>query len=335
MTPADQMAASPSLRPLMEELRAGLVQFRAAAEGILRPCGVTLLPPAAAAVSLADHFFSLLFLYSYRRAGIAAPRRVLYAATLQCLRGMVTGCDNLLDDEYKPTLETDLPQGGRRFRSVLDIMVCDRVLFRLLLDAARRREIAMDRVATAAAASMRTMTRSGIQEAAEETGITEILAPATLLETIHHYKTGILFQCPWDIPNIVEPVAEGILHPLLEGLYHIGIGCQILDDMVDLGADIHRRRHNYVASLIHFGGDGDEMQRLARLMRDEAPASPQTIDVRLFPAAARQAQTNAQRELHTGLTALFDPSDHHLVAPAMDFLQQRIGAAPALPEAVA
>ena len=80
-----------------------------------------------------NNFFSALFLYSYHRAGIARSRRIIYAIVNQCLRGLVTGCDNILDDEYKKTLETDLPEQGVRFRSVVDIMVSDRVLFEILL----------------------------------------------------------------------------------------------------------------------------------------------------------------------------------------------------------
>ena len=83
--------------------------------------------------------------------------------------------------------------------------------------------------------SMKTITRSGLQEASEEGGITTILTPEDILQTVHHYKTGILFYCAWDIPLILEGFAETHIAPLLEGLYHIGLGCQIMDDAVDFG----------------------------------------------------------------------------------------------------
>ena len=41
----------------------------------------------------------------------------------------MTGCGNILDDEYKKTLETELPEHGVKFRSVLDILVSDRYAF--------------------------------------------------------------------------------------------------------------------------------------------------------------------------------------------------------------
>ena len=85
------MAQDPIFEALRTELQAGLQRYFETADLILRPCGVILQPPAEKAFSLAKNFFSILFLYSYQRAGIPHSRRLLYAATLQCLRGMVTG----------------------------------------------------------------------------------------------------------------------------------------------------------------------------------------------------------------------------------------------------
>jgi hypothetical protein len=274
---------------------------------------------------LRKNFFSLLFLYSYQRAGIPRHRRILYAATLQCLRGMVTGCDNLLDDEYKQTLDTDIPATGYRFRSVMDIMVSDRVLFQLLMDASIRHEIASDRVLAAAIASMKTMTRSGVEEAGEEAGITSILEPEAILQTIHHFKTGILFQCPWDIPLTLETVAENIRAPLLEGLYRIGIGCQIMDDMVDMAGDILTRRHNYLISLIHHGQHSAEKDRLGKMMNPQWITDRSAIIASDFPEALRQASETSHRLMTDGLEALFSSEHQALVSPAIRFLEEIIG----------
>lgn len=119
---------------LETELGRGLQLYWQSAGKILRDSPVQLIEPDRATLSLQRNFFSALFMYSYFRAGIAKDRRILYAAVNQCLRGMVTGCDNILDDEYKKTLETDLPQQAQRFRSVLDIMVSDRILTEILLE---------------------------------------------------------------------------------------------------------------------------------------------------------------------------------------------------------
>jgi hypothetical protein len=135
----EAMRVLSSTTSLDRELAEGLGRYWSIAGGILEGSSVRLIPPDPASASIESNLFSLLFLYSYLQAGIPAPRRVFYAAVNQCLRGMVTGCDNLLDDEYKKTLDTDLPPSGTRFRSVLDIMVSDRVLFELLAAGQRRR----------------------------------------------------------------------------------------------------------------------------------------------------------------------------------------------------
>jgi len=315
---------TPRVRSLMAELRSGLAQYWDAAGVILDSCGITLNAPEEAYFSLQKNFFSILFLYSYFIAGIPPQRRILYAATLQCLRGMVTGCDNLLDDEYKVTLDTDIPATGYRFRSVVDIMVSDRALFHILMAAAEKQEIIIDQVLPAAAASMKTMTRSGVEEASEEAGISEILEPESVIKSIHHLKTGILFQCPWDIPLSIESVAKKKLVPLLEGLYRIGIGCQIMDDMVDIAEDVQSGRHNYLASLVYHGSNRVEKDRLADLMRPDTCLDRTAICSDQYPAALNQASEVSNRLLAEGLSLLFSSDHQVLVTPAIHFLEKRI-----------
>jgi hypothetical protein len=105
---------------------------------------------------------------------------------------MVTGCDNILDDEYKKTLDTDLPEQGWRFRSVLDIMVSDRVLFEILLKFWQKRELTYDQVLSAISESLRALTKSGAQEASEENGIGKILVPSAVLRL----QDGYTFSMP-------------------------------------------------------------------------------------------------------------------------------------------
>jgi hypothetical protein len=131
------------------------------------------------------------FFYSYHRAAIPQPRRVLYSAVNQCLRGMVTGCDNLLDDEYKKMLETELPEQGYRFRSILDIMASDRILFQILLESGPEHRLTREQVLSASADSLQSLGRNGAQEASEENGIHLILKPDEILKSVHHHTTAI------------------------------------------------------------------------------------------------------------------------------------------------
>ena len=325
--PIVQMENLPPVKNLLEELRSGLSSYRNVADGILRQIGVTLKAPKEDDFSLKNNFFSFLFLYSFHRAKIPKPRRILYAAILQCLRGMVTGCDNLLDDEYKKTLDTDIPENGFRFRSVIDIMISDRVLFQLLLRSYRRQDLTVDKVVAATTASMKSMTLSGLQEASEEAGKTTILKPDDLLQTIHHYKTGILFKCPWDIPLTIENLDDSDIAPLLEGLYCIGMGCQIMDDMVDFRSDIERKRHNFMVSLIFYGLHPREKSWLKELI-DAGGRQKLTVDLtKDFPDSVLKASEASYRFLESGLNLLFSEQHRFLVKPSIQFLEKRIGVA--------
>jgi len=320
-----RMENMPPIKTLLEELRRGLSHYWEIAAETLRPSGVTLQAPPEDFFSFKNNFFSLLFLYSFDRAKIPRSRRILYGATLQCLRGMVTGCDNLLDDEYKKTLDTDIPETGVRFRSVIDIMVSDRVLFQILLEACRQQDINEDLVVAATTASMKTMTRSGVQEASEEVGITAILKPDALLRTIHHNKTGILFKCPWDIPLTIENLDESDVAPLLDGLYRIGMGCQILDDMVDFMSDLERKRHNFLVSSIYYGSHPTEKCRLQELIT--AGGRPQLmIDLaRDFPDSLSKAFETSHHFLESGLKMLLSEQHRLLMEPSIRFLEEKIG----------
>ena len=320
-----QMENMPLIKTLLEELETGLSRYWETAAGILRPSGVTLQAPPEDYFSFKNNFFSLLFLYSFDRAKIPKSRRILYGATLQCLRGMVTGCDNLLDDEYKKTLDTDIPKTGVRFRSVIDIMVSDRVLFQILLEACRHQEISEDQVVAATTASVKSMTRSGVQEASEEAGITAILKPDELLRTIHHYKTGILFKCPWDIPLSIENFDESGVVPLLDGLYRIGMGCQIMDDMVDFMSDLERKRHNFLVSSIYYGSHPIEKGRLQGLVT--AGGRPQLMAdlAKDFPDSLSQAFETSHQFLESGLNMLLSEQHQLLLEPSIQFLEERIG----------
>lgn len=316
--------AADALGLLEEELSEALSLYWATAGDLLRGSGIALAPMPKGFLKLENNFFSALFLYSYHRAGIARPRRVLYAALNHCLRGMVTGCDNLLDDEYKPTLETDLPEGAARFRSVLDIMASDRVLFGILMAACGRNELTPEQVLRASTASLHALTASGIQESGEERGVVDILPPADVLDKVHHYKTGLLFNCPWGIPAALEQLPEGATAPIRQALYRIGMGCQIMDDMVDLGRDVRQARHNYVASLVfHREGPG-QWQRLQRMAAQTGDRDNTGLLLE-FPLALQESVPVARAYLREGLAALFGEAHGFAVGPALSFLYRRIG----------
>ncbi len=322
---ASEPDLSNPLAMLEAELRAGLDRYWHIAGAILQESPVHLVAPESSTFSLQHNFFSALFLYSYYRTGIATDRRILYAAVNQCLRGMVTGCDNILDDEYKKTLETDLPAQAGRFRSVLDIMVSDRILTEILLDYCLSHNLPLEKLIQASRASLHALLQSGAQEASEEGGITERLRPEEILRQIHHYKTGILFQCTWAIPAVFEDSPTPAALEAQEALYCIGMGCQILDDMADLVTDLHENRHNYVLSVIFHEEPPRVWQRLK--------ACPEVIKTSGlfyadFPELHARIKAKALYSLEGGLNKLFLEHHRFVVPPAIAFITARIGVEP-------
>lgn len=308
---------------LQGELESGLDLYRTYAEDILGKSGITLKKPSKAYFSLENNFFSALFLYSYFRGGISKPKRILYAALNQCLRGMVTGCDNLLDNEYKKTLDTDLPVHAVKFRSILDIMVSDRILVAVLHNGARDGEFPFDCLLQANTASLHSLLRSGVQEASEEQGTGEILTPEEILRRIHPLKTGILFQAPWVLPELMETRKAKHIAEIKEGLFRIGMGCQIMDDMVDLSMDAQMNRHNYVFSLIWHGKNTREKDVLLAEVKKESRDPDLLFN---FPAARSTAAEKALSLLKKGTELLFDKNHRFMVDCSIDFFARRIGA---------
>lgn len=329
MTPSDyfdHVMGLPGFRELFGELQSALALYWTTAKKVLDGGGVTLIDPPEAYFSLESNFFSAMFLYSYQCLEMPSSRRLLYGAINQCFRGMVTGCDNILDDEYKRTLETDLPAKAWRFRSVLDIMVSEHVMFDLLVRASRQGEIPGQLVLPAANAALQALTRSGVQEAGEEQGTAEVLPPEAILKNIHHYKTGVLFQSPWAVPAVIERMDEKKTGRVIQGLYDIGMGCQILDDLVDLQRDALQKRHNYIISLIYYHRGPQAWAALGE-MTPRVGSSAATEDlIERFPEPLGMAVARSRRYLLSGINAVFGNPPTGVASMVISILARRIGA---------
>jgi hypothetical protein len=169
---------------------------------------------------------------------------------------------------------------------------------------------------------LQSLTRSGTQEATEEAAIgEERLPPERVLSEIHHYKTGVLFQCPWAVPAVMEQNQPAEMPVVKDALYQIGIGCQIMDDMVDLSLDLRNHRQNYVASLISFGTNTLAKNRLREIA---AIDSPDDYFVQ-FPELTLEVYLTAERYLKHGLGRLFMENQRFMVDLAATFIAERIG----------
>lgn len=312
-------------KTIEDELREGLAEYWETAKLVLDQSRINLLKPGEKYWGLENNLFSALFLYSYMRTGIPRSRRILYVAANQCLRGMVTGCDNILDDEYKQTLATDLPAEAQRFRSVLDIMVSDRVLFALLLQRFQAGDVVLNQVLLAGHTSLRCLTESGVQEASEEKGSRQDLQPEEVLEQVHRFKTGLLFQAPWALPDLLENGSLRQVGKMKQGLFDIGMGCQILDDMNDLASDLDNEKQNYVLALIRHRSSRKERCSLEE-MSCLGLAQKHSGLVFHFPRAGKTAFQRAMYFLNNGCDLLFAPEHESLKKTARAMIIKRIGA---------
>jgi len=205
--------------------------------------------------SIERNFFSTLFLIVLRGAGLPARRVRFYALVNQCMRAWVTGCDNLLDDESKSVIPFDLPEGGHRFLSVLTIMAADRVFSDLLCDEMARQRLTPEQAKALSRLTLRALLPSGLQEHEEELGARAILPPDDLLELIHVPKTGLLFEAPIAVPERLGEVDPALAARARAGLRAFGLGCQVLDDIVDFERDVSACHHNLVLSFaVHSNG---------------------------------------------------------------------------------
>jgi hypothetical protein len=277
---------------------------------LLKGSGIHLLPIPKRWLGLRHNYFSVLFIAIFDLLHLPVHRRRFYARLNHCFRTWVTACDNLLDDELKELFHTDLPAEARIFKSVHSLLLADRIFFAFLQAAVEEGTFTKAEADALLNISLTAISASGREEAMEETGATRELTPAQILAEIHQPKTGQLFTTPLQAPLALGDIdpANPQVAALLEGLEQFGIGCQILDDLSDLGADLAAVKYNYLAAVIRHGENVTEKETLAALTR-QAPSEALAADsglYRRFPKAAKATLKTAVDWLDTALIRLAD-----------------------------
>jgi len=247
------------------------------------------------------NIFSILFLAIYKAIGIPVERRLLYGVINHAIRGIVTGTDNLLDDEYKEMLPLRFPERATRFKSVMHILLFDRFLFSVMDDAVQQQMLAAEQRQLVQQKIFQAMVPIGEEEATEEGGVHEILSPQEILESIHVHKGGNLLRLAFVAPRLVE---QELFIPLEEadlGIYRIGLALQVIDDLTDFYEDIADRRHNYLVSSIRFEGTAAEQQQLQALFDGEIEKNPVED---LYQESVRRVMHRAIGEALAGFSQL-------------------------------
>lgn len=225
--------------------------------------------------SAKKNFFSILFLSVYRAVGIPKERRVFYGMLNHCIRGVVTGADNILDSEYKEMLPLKLPASGVTFKSIMHVL-----LFQMMMDSVL--EIAQDdgiiereTKANISAAILAALMPIGEREAEEEGASVDFLPPDVLLSTVHMFRGGNLLRLAFVAPLLVEKGGEleriGFAD---KGVYRIGMALQVLDDLTDFYDDLKDGRRNYLASALMFEAPEQERLSLEAFLQGKSKDTP-------------------------------------------------------------
>lgn len=269
---------------------------RRAARALGSSCGLKDYAPED--LTIQRNLFSTLFLAAQRFAGLAGEKHFFYGLVNQCMRAWVTGCDNILDDEFKSVIPFDLPETGHRARSVLTIMTADRVCNGLLIEEMQAGRLTAKQAASLSCYTLRALVPSALQEHEEEAGAATILPPDEVIEQVHVPKTGLLFEAPIAPPEQMDEITPEAAHKAKAGLRAFGLGCQIFDDLVDFDDDVRASRHNFLLSLAaHATGHAD----------GGAPTRDQ-VDLAALPleAAGREACQWAGRHFRQARECLAD-----------------------------
>ena len=292
------------LRSAFDEHKACMREVYAMADEILQSPEGTPLEYAVAMgriprgfYSLRKNLFSVLFMSVYFMLDIAEDRRALYGKLNHLFRTWVTSADNLLDGESKVVIPLRMAGESRVMREVVAVMAADRILNATLNDAVAEGVITEGESRALLFGSLQVLLPSAAQEAAEEAGVKRRPDPEHVLSTIHRYKTGLLFHIPMLGPERIEAgISRRRMAAAKDALMQFGLGCQLLDDVRDMGRDLREQRHNYALSL------------LARDFRDTYAACPRASAAdrlyRRFPEVAVPTAKRGLAFMREGLRGL-------------------------------
>ncbi|RMG68771.1 MAG: hypothetical protein D6710_09715 [Nitrospirae bacterium] len=248
------------------------------------------------------NIFSILFLSIYDSIGIPDRRQRLYGMLNHSVRGIVTSTDNILDRENKFMLPVRFGKEGF-FPSIMHILLFDRLLYRVLIDAERDGLLSGISAIVVENTLFRALLEIGLEEAGEERGVDEIIKPQRVLAEVHTQKGGNLLRLAFVAPRLIE-TDKAIKDRLMladRGVFSIGMALQCIDDITDIKIDLKDRRHNYLVSLIWHEGRKREKQGLEEMI--ESPDRVQNVS-ETFSQSVAQAVHYAITEAVRGFRIL-------------------------------
>jgi hypothetical protein len=252
-------------------------------------------------LSFRKNVFSTLFLAVYHALEFKPAQRLLFGQFNQLFRVWVTSADNILDNEDKVTLPIQFPHESKLMVNIVALMTADRVLHQLLSQALDRKVVTREQAEAIERGTLQVLLPSAAQEASEEAGVETRPPPEEVLNTIHRFKTGILFHIPFLGPDIVGVPSDmqTRMDGLKTGLMDFGLGCQALDDIRDMGRDLVEKRHNLLLSTLA----SETPETYDELLETPTAKIPDRLYSQ-FPELTRKTAEYGQNQIRSGLDRL-------------------------------
>ena len=215
--------------------------------------GVPLKPLPSEAFDLERNLFSVLFLILMRKLGLRGEKLALYAVVTHCLRALVTGCDNILDGEYKEVLPFPEKDGGGNMKSVFLLMAAQGILSDLAMETLDTGLLNREQAGSLIPSVMHVLAESGMEELEEEalTEDGEYPDPDDMIDNYLYRKTGRLFESPVRILVLMGEIDPSEAKEIISTLSGFGMGCQLLDEINDYGEDLDAGGYNMVSALVY------------------------------------------------------------------------------------
>ncbi len=223
--------------------------------GVILKGSIELKPFDSKVLEMEKNLFSILFTAVIINLGINRELIPFYTLSVHCMRALVTGCDNILDDEYKEVIPFRFGENGKIMKSVFMIMTADRIISGLALEKYRDGAISYEKASNLSPSVIRVLSDSGTEENEEEgfRSQYDYPEPDIMIDNYLYRKTGTLFEAPVNLLTEMGEITSEEAETSRTMLSLFGIGCQLLDEIKDFREDILSGGPNMVASLMRHG----------------------------------------------------------------------------------
>lgn len=201
------------------------------------------------ATHIINNMHSVFFYSLYETLSFSEKERKFCGLLNNSFRLIITGADNLLDNDDNHYLGFAKINNSPTMKSVFDILLSEKIIHSVLNDYSLKFKLfSHDKVQCIQEQIFNQLAGSGINEAEESQKLQINLTPEEIINTVHHFKSGKLFTLPF------LPAKNISCNPLIEkvenSIYEFGIAIQILDDVSDIIEDYIGKKPNYFIAVL-------------------------------------------------------------------------------------